>query len=111
MDDSTVDRILIDAVQSQGEPGAVYRFDARQDPPPADFFNYSTHAFSVAEAVQLARALDQLPPALLIYGIEGAAFEPGVGLSPAVEAAVNTVADRICADVLTCLPLGSRMPA
>lgn len=103
--------ILIDAVQAQGEPGAVYRFDARKDPPPADFFNYSTHAFSVAEAVQLARTLDQLPTTLLLYGIEGAAFEQGAGLSPAVEAAVHIVADRICADVLSILPVGSRMPA
>ena len=99
--------ILIDAARAEGEPGTIYRFDARRDLPPSDFFNYSSHAFSVAEAVQLAHTLDQLPPTLLIYGIVGMTFEPGIGLSPAVEAAVNTVADRICADVLSHLPLGS----
>ena len=101
--------ILVDAARAHGHPGTIHRFDVRQEALPAYFFHYSTHAFSVAEAVQLAHALDQLPPTLLIYGIEGANFETGAGLSPMVEAAVSTVVDRVCADVRACVAAKSRM--
>jgi hydrogenase maturation protease len=83
--------ILIDAVQSGAEPGTVHRLDASSDSIPTGFFHYSTHAFSVAEAIELARALGQLPRQLFVYGIEGERFAAGVGLSPAVEAAVPEV--------------------
>ena len=47
--------------------------------------------------IELARALDRLPVRLAGYGIEGAAFEIGTGLSPAVEAAVEAVTSRLLA--------------
>lgn len=86
--------ILIDAVYSGGTPGTVYRFDARTESIPAKFFHYSTHAFSVAEAIELARALNQLPPRLIVYGIEGLRFDAGVGLSAEVERATQEVVRR-----------------
>src|SRR6516225_4285895 len=67
--------ILIDAVHCGGAVGSIHRFDAAMQPVPGSFFHYSTHAFSVAEAVELARALNQLPPRLIIYGIEGKNFD------------------------------------
>jgi len=83
--------ILVDAVHSGGTPGIIYRFDAKTEPIPGNFFHYSTHAFSVAEAVELARALNQLPGRLVVFGIEGKTFDLGVGLSPEVEAAADEV--------------------
>lgn len=87
--------ILVDAVQAGGAPGTIHRLDAQVAPIPAQFFHYSTHAFSVAEAVELARALDELPPRLILYGIEGESFEAGAPLSPAVARAVPEVAQRV----------------
>ena len=87
--------IIIDAVSSSGVPGTIYRLDAAVDPLPAYFFRCSSHAFGVAEAVEMGRALDELPAELIIYGIEGADFCEGVGLSPPVAAAVAEVAVRI----------------
>ena len=87
--------ILIDAVHSGGEAGAVHRLDANTAPIPSQFFHYSTHAFSVAEAVELARALDELPERLIIYGIEGASFESGAPLSPHVAEAAREVVVRV----------------
>jgi hydrogenase maturation protease len=83
--------MLMDAVRSGAPPGTIHRLDARAASVPTGFFHYSTHAFSVAEAVELARSLDQLPPHLIVYGIEGESFSAGVGLSPAVEQAVEAV--------------------
>lgn len=87
--------ILIDAISSGGAPGTIYRLDAAAQPVPSHFFHGSSHAFSVAEAVELSRTLDQLPPHLLIYGIEGSDFSDGAGLSPEVARAVLGVAQRV----------------
>ena len=61
--------ILIDAVHSGAQPGTIHRFDAHTQPIPAKFFHYSTHVFGVAESIELARALKQLPPLFIVYGI------------------------------------------
>ena len=74
--------ILVDAVQSGAAPGTVHRLDASRAPVPLRFFHYSTHAFSVAEAVELARALNQLPPRVILYGIEGRDFSAGESFPP-----------------------------
>jgi hydrogenase maturation protease len=91
--------ILIDAVSSGAAAGTIYHLEARTEAIPAKFFNYSTHAFSLAEAVELARALNQLPERLTIYGIEGENFTAGLGLSTAVREAANKVVERIAQEM------------
>ena len=91
--------ILVDAVSSGETPGTVHRFDARATPIPVGLFHYSSHAFGVAEAVELARALGRLPPRLLVYGVVGERFASGNGLTGAVEGAVSGVVDCIVRDV------------
>jgi hydrogenase maturation protease len=95
--------IVVDAVSTNGEAGTVYRLDSGEDVLPTDFFHYSTHAFSLAEAVELARALDMLPSKLVVYGVEGGSFDAGVGLTDRASAGVRVVADRIAAEVLEAL--------
>ena len=97
--------ILIDAVQAGGAPGTIYRLDARAEKIPSKFFHYSTHAFSVAEAVELARALNQLPSTLIVYGIEGRQYDMGSSLSPAVEQAIGQVVERVVQTCETSHPL------
>jgi len=92
------DVYVVDAVCSGGTPGTVYRFDAA-NPLDARFRHRGTHTFSLADVIELARALDRLPAHLAGYGIEGAAFELGAGLSPAVEAAVEVVTRRLIAEL------------
>ena len=91
--------LLLDAVHSGAPPGTIHRFDARGATVPIRFFHYSSHAFSVAEAIELARSLDQLPPYLIVYGIEGANFAVGVGLSDAVQEAAQVVVERAAEEV------------
>lgn len=85
--------ILVDSVVSGREPGTVFRFEAHAQPLPKRLFSHaSTHAIGVTEAIELARALRQLPPRLVVYGIEGRCFAIGAPLSPEVEqAAVEVV--------------------
>jgi len=92
--------ILIDAVSSGAKPGTIYRFDALTQSFPAHFSFQSTHAFGVAEAIDLARTLDQLPPLLIVYAIEGKNFTTGTGLSPEVENAMQKVVEQVEYEVL-----------
>ncbi|MEW6173282.1 MAG: hydrogenase maturation protease [Bacillota bacterium] len=80
--------ILFDTFRSESEPGTIHRFEAGAQNVPKDFFHYSTHLFGVAEAIELARALDRLPPRLIVYGIKGENYSMGPELSPEVEKAV-----------------------
>ncbi len=95
--------ILVDAVRSGASPGMIHRLDARAASVPTGLFHYSTHAFSVAEAVELARSLDQLPLHLVVYGIEGTNFAAGVGLSLSVEQAVEAVVERAADEIRAAL--------
>jgi hydrogenase maturation protease len=89
--------VLVDAAESGAPPGTVRRFDARAQPLPVRSLRSSTHAFGVADAVELARALDRLPQRLDVYAIEGASFVAGDRLSPLVERAVGQLAAELSA--------------
>ena len=91
--------ILVDAAGSGAVPGTIDRFDASRTELPRGLFHYSSHLFGVAEAVELARQLGRLPKRLVVYGIEGAAFGYGEGLSAGVAAAVERVASAIAIEL------------
>lgn len=91
--------IVIDAVMSGAEPGTVHRLDAAAAVVPGSILRCSTHAFGVADAIELGRVLRTLPPRVTVYGIEGGTFEHGADLSPEVERAVVEVVARVRADV------------
>ncbi len=86
---------LVDACVSGAEPGTVRHFNAAAAPLPQALFDVSTHGFGLAQAIELARALGELPPRCVVYAIEGGTFEPGARMSPAVTAAVEEVAGRL----------------
>ncbi|HVP49348.1 MAG TPA: hydrogenase maturation protease [Bryobacteraceae bacterium] len=93
--DGAGEAILIDSVVSGAAPGTITKWDAGKTPLPPDRFCCSTHAFGLAEAVEIARSLGRLPARLLIYGIEGARFELGGAPSVEVADAVERVAQEI----------------
>jgi hydrogenase maturation protease len=97
--------IVIDAVRSGAAPGTVSRFDAAPRPLPASMFRDSTHAFGLAEAVELSRALKQLPRRLIVYGVEAKNFEAGTNLSPAIEFALQAVVERVLQELSQNVPL------
>jgi len=91
--------LLADAVCSGGAPGEVHRVEAGEGPLPASLAGSSTHALGLAEAVELARALERLPPRLVVFGIEAAGFETGAEPAPAVRAAAERVAETVAAEL------------
>ena len=90
---------LVDAVHSGAPPGTIHRFDAVAQEIPRSMFHYSTHAFGLAEAVELCRVLKQLPRRMIIYGIEGKNFCAGLELSAGVPQANIAVAARIVEEI------------
>jgi hydrogenase maturation protease len=87
--------VLVDAAQSGKTPGTIYRFEANKFPLPGKFLRYSTHQLGVNEAIELARALKQLPQQLIVFGIEGKYFGPGRGLSPEVAQSIPELIDQV----------------
>ncbi len=90
------DVVVVDAVWSPGsEPGSLIILETGDGAPPlpedawARTGRGGTHAFGLAAAVELARALRRLPPRVTLIGIAAAGFEHGEPLSPAVAAAVE----------------------
>ena len=91
--------VVVDAVRSGATPGTVHRFEPPGDRLPHTLSSTSTHAFGLPDAVELERALGQLPRRLIVYGIEGADFTAGEGLSAEVQTTVPEVAARVQAEL------------
>lgn len=91
--------ILVDATEGGEAPGEVFRMDASEEGLPTTFFHASTHAFSVAEAIEMARSLGQLPEIVIVYGIQGTRFEHGNDLSAEAKRGVTRAVDRILAEL------------
>jgi hydrogenase maturation protease len=92
--------IVVDAVAPISDPGRVHRLDLTSSPLPIGFAPRSSHAFGVAETVELARNLGRLPRCLVAYLVEGEQFETGAPLSQAVVEAVEDVAERVFSELL-----------
>jgi hydrogenase maturation protease len=91
--------IVIDAVAPISQPGRVHRLDLTDSPLPIGFAPRSSHAFGVAETVELARSLGRLPQCLIAYLVEGEGFETGALLSSPVTTAVEDVTERVIVEL------------
>jgi hydrogenase maturation protease len=100
--DGAVCAIVVDASLSGAPPGTVHRVDATAGPLPYALARGSTHHFSLGDTIELARALHRLPALVVVYGIEGASFEPGEGLSEAAERGVRDAVQRVREEVRAC---------
>ncbi len=91
--------IVVDAIRSGMKPGTIHRLDAHVQPIPATLSSCSTHSFSIADSIEIARTLNLLPPCLIVYGVEGKSFEAGIGLSPEVQQAAEEVVRRVVREI------------
>ncbi len=86
---------LVDAAVSGAPAGTIRRFDCAAAPLPQACLQVSTHGFGPAEAIELARALGELPRCCVVYAIEVDTVEPGEPLSATMRRAAEHVAEKI----------------
>jgi hydrogenase maturation protease len=86
--------VVVDAIVSGGVPGSVHRIDGLRGVPAA-WRSASTHLVGLGEAVQLGAAVGVLPRHMVLFGIEISSVEPGIGLDPDVDRAVDSVVASI----------------
>ncbi|MES1248794.1 MAG: hydrogenase maturation protease [Actinomycetota bacterium] len=87
--------VLVDAMHSGAEPGTIRTIDVGEERLPPELSRASSHLLGVADAVELARTIDRLPPQLTIYAIEGVRYDTGTGLSETAATAAASVAAEI----------------
>ncbi len=89
--------VVIDAAVDAGStPGCVRRWT------PGDAAStavVSSHALGLPQTYALGEALGQLPDALVVFTVDVADTGDGVGLSPAVAAAVPTLGTAVLAEL------------
>jgi hydrogenase maturation protease len=92
--------IIIDAVVTGGPPGTIYRFDAHALGATLPVSHSSTtHGWGLSEALAMGKVFQNLPPVLIIYGIEGKDFGLGDAVSPEVAAAIPEVIRRVTEEI------------
>jgi hydrogenase maturation protease len=99
--ENTSATIVIDAARtgSSSRPGSVRRFELGGEPQWPAEDRTSSHGLGLAAAVELAHALDRLPRTVILYTIESADFDLGIGMSRRVGAAVVPAARRIAREI------------
>jgi len=91
----------IDAAAPIGAPGRVHRIDLTAGALPREIALTSSHAFGLAEAIELAQALGLALPRIIVYAVEGRCFDAGAAMAPEVAATAGAIADRIIAEIAT----------
>jgi hydrogenase maturation protease len=89
--------VVVDAAMGEGlTPGRVRRWIPGDVDGPAAV---SSHALGLPQTYALGQALGQLPDKLVVFTVEVADVDHGIGLTPAVAAAVPDVLDAVLAEL------------
>ncbi len=87
--------LVVDAVVSGAAPGTMHCFNLSRESLPGDLSFCSSHAFDLAALLNLARALDRLPPQVWVFGVEAHDFTPGQAVSEAVLLGLGACVEEI----------------
>ncbi len=86
--------VVVDATRRGVPPGTVCTVDLLEETLPSGAVR-SSHGLGPVEAVELARALDDLPAELTLVGIEGLSWGLGAELTEPVQAAGRRAVEMI----------------
>lgn len=89
--------ILVDAVQADAPPGSLVRL-VGEDVAHASMQRLSVHQIGVADLLDGARLLGQLPPELVLVGVVPESVELRFGLSTPVAEAMDGLVCRVVAE-------------
>jgi hydrogenase maturation protease len=91
--------LLIDAADMNMEAGALARFTPEEVAGRIDGPRFSAHDIDLLEVLELARALDQCPPEVVIFGIQPKEISWGTELSPEVQASIPKVVEMVIGEI------------
>jgi len=92
--------LLIDAADMNLDPGAIVRFTPEEVISEKGGPRFSAHDVSLLEVLKLAKALDQYPLEVVIFGIQPKEISWGTELSPEVRASVPKVIEAVLKEVI-----------
>ena len=100
--------IIIDAMKFNQEPGTVTRVEGN-DVPAAFRTRISPHQLGLSDLLAAAMLTDELPPNLVLFGVEPENLDIGLDLTATVEASVHkligAVADELRAIGCSVIPI------
>jgi hydrogenase maturation protease len=91
--------ILVDAVGADAPPGTALRLQGDEVPPAVEA-RLSPHQVGVADLLQGAEWLGECPQPLILLGLVPESIELGIGLSPAVQAALPGLVERVALEAV-----------
>ena len=102
--------VLVDAAVCGCGAGTVHRLEhgGAMTVAPIRTAPLSSHGFTVADAIEMARALDAAPRRVVVFAVAAADVGHGLGLSPAVAAAVDPVTDAVVNEITSAVSATTR---
>jgi hydrogenase maturation protease len=92
--DSADQVILVDAIKADGPPGTQVRIEG-EEVAPAVYERLSPHQIGVADLLAGASLLDRYPERVVVIGVVPESIELGLERTPAVEASIPELVDRV----------------
>ena len=91
--------VIVDAVRAEPTvPGRLHRLVLHRAGA-AEVRPVSSHGLGLDSAIGLAQALGRMPGTLIVHAVEAADLGQGPGLTPAVAAVLDTLADAVLRDL------------
>jgi hydrogenase maturation protease len=87
--------ILVDSVASAQEPGTILRFDKSQLLAANAPIHFGQHTSSLISSIQIMEIAGVTPRELELFGIVGASYAAGIGLSHSVRISAQQVISEI----------------
>lgn len=91
--------VVVDAVDGEAEPGTVHRYRFRDGAFEGQPPNVLMHDLSFSDALRAGREAYEVPPELVVLGVQPATLEIGLELSAPVEAAIPRVVIAVLAEL------------
>jgi hydrogenase maturation protease len=90
--------LIVDAVRTGHPPGSVVRLEG-EEIPALLALKLSLHQVALQEVLALSRLRGTLPSRVVLWGVVPSCVEWGVGLSPAVAAAMDALLEGVVAEL------------
>ena len=90
--------IIIDAINTNDQPGALFRFLPKDLQEPSEQHGVSFHQIGIIEVLDMANVMGESPQTL-IFGIQPKSLEWGLDISPEIQAQFPRLAELVLKEI------------